>query len=374
MEFNISSATLLKGTLDINKAIPAKTNYPILECFLFDLEGENLTITASDKELTLRTQLTTVSTSEDGKIAIPAVQIIDLLKALPDQAIVLSTKSDNTFEVKWGNGFSTLPYFPAEDYPEILGAGEDACSASIASTALVDGISNTIYATADDEMRPAMNGIYFDLEEDHITFVASDSHKLICYGSNDLKFDQKAAFILHKKPASILKSVLGKDGDVVLKFDVNTNMVEFHYDQTVLICRLIVGRFPDYKRVIPQNNSNILRIDRAQLLDTVRRVGVCANKASNHIKFDLQPNSIEVTAQDISFALAAYEKLDCDYSGESINIGFKSTFLIDILNNFACETLVIKFADPRRAALILPSEEEGAKLNLCGILMPLMVS
>lgn len=375
MEFIISSANLLKGALDVYKAVPAKTTLPILECLLFELEGENLTITASDKELTLRTKLQTDSTATSGNIVVPARQLIELLKALPDQPITIKSNEEGSFECKWSNGNSSLPYFPAEDYPSISGANQDTTVAVIPTETLLSGISNTIYATADDEMRPAMNGIFFDMTPSNITFVASDSHKLICFGSKNITIDTEASFILHKKPAGILKSSLDKEGeDVQIRFDVNTNLAEFTFGQTTMICRLIVGRFPDYRRVIPQNNSNILKIDRLQLLNTVRRVAVCANKASNHIKFDLKEGQLEITAQDLGFALAAYEKIECDYNGEEMSIGFKSSFLIDILSNFDCETLIMKFADPRRASLIVPSEEEEAKLNLCGILMPIMVS
>ena len=222
-------------------------------------------------------------------------------------------------------------------------------------------------------MRPAMNGIFFDMDPDSTTLVASDSHKLICYTTKDAQISEKSSFILHKKPAAILRSILDKEeGDVTLEFD--SSMVVFHFGNTMMVCRLILGKFPDYRRVIPQNNANILRIDRAQLLDTVRRVAVCANKASNHIKMDLSEGQLEITAQDLGFALAAYEKILCDYKGENLSIGFKSSFLIDILNNIDCTTLVMKFADARRAALIIPSEEEESSSKICGILMPIMVS
>ncbi len=375
MEFIISSAALLKGTMDVYKAVPAKTSLPILECFLFVLKGERLEITASDQELTLRTAVQTQSTLSEGRMSVPARQLIDLLKALPDQPITIKTASDTSFECIWSNGNSSLPYFSAEDYPNIKGASDASSEAVLPAAVLYDGISNTIYATADDEMRPAMNGIFFDMDTTGITFVASDSHKLICFSSKDIQINEKASFILHKKPAGILKSNLSKDGeDVRIKFDVNSNMAEFHFGDSVMICRLVVGKFPDYTRVIPQNNSNILKIDRLQLLNTVRRVAVCANKASNHIKFDLKSGQLEITAQDLGFALAAYEKIECDYNGDEMSIGFKSSFLIEILSNVDCETLVMKFADPRRAALIVPSEEEEQSLKLCGILMPIMVS
>lgn len=373
MEFNISSASLLKGIMDVSKAIPAKTALPILENFLFVLNGDILEITASDQELTLRTGVEVQSSIESGSIAVPARQMIDLLKALPDQPISIKTSGEGSFECVWSNGNSSLPYFPAADYPEIKGTGEDAMRATFPAEVLSEGIGSTIYATADDEMRPAMNGIFFDMDTASTTMVASDSHKLICYTSKDIKVGEKSSFILHKKPAAVLRSIIDKESEEVsVAFDSGT--VEFRFGHTMMICRLIVGKFPEYRKVIPQNNSNILKIDRAQLLNTVRRVAVCANKASNHIKFDLAPGQIEITAQDLGFALAAYEKLSCEYNGDNLSIGFKSSFLIEILGNMTCNSLVMKFADARRSALIVPSEEEEESEKICGILMPIMVS
>ena len=372
MKFNVSSAELLKAIMDVSKAIPAKSALPILENFLFSITGNLLEITASDSELTLRTTIEVDSTQEEGSIAVPARHMVDLLKALPDQPVSIRTVSDSSFECGWSSGNSTLPFFPAEDYPRIKSVDEDAETVTFPAQTLLDGISGTIYATADDEMRPAMNGIFFDIDTASTTLVASDSHKLICYTSDDVMAPAKCSFILHKKPAGVLKSLIGKDADTVeVKFD-NNNVV-FTFGQTLMICRLIVGKFPKYRDVIPQTNSNILKIDRLQLLNTVRRISVCANKGSNHIKFDLKPGQLEVSAQDLGFAIAAYEKTPCDYNGDDLTIGFKSSFLTDILSNMTCETIVMKFADARRAVLIVPSEEETESEKICGILMPIMI-
>ena len=373
MKFTVSSAELLKGIMDVSKAIPAKSALPILENFLFVLSGNELQITASDSELTLRTAVRVEGTEEEGSIAVPARHMTDLLKALPDQPISIRTLGGNaSFECAWANGNSTLPYFPAADYPEIKGASADAEQIEFGAQDLLDGIGSTIYATADDEMRPAMNGIFFDIDVDSTTLVASDSHKLICYTTAGVRGAPKSYVILHKKAAAVLKSILGKDDDtVVIRFDANT--VEFTFGKTTMICRLVVGKFPKYRDVIPQNNSNVLRIDRVQLLNVVRRIAVCANKASNHIKLDLKPGQLEISAQDLGFALAAYEKVGCDYSGDDLTIGFKSSFLSDILGNMTCDTVVMKFLDARRAALIVPSEEEEESEKICGILMPIMI-
>ena len=372
MEFKVSSAALLKGILDVSKAIPAKTALPILENFLFVLKGSALEITASDQELTLRTNVELDSVSEEGSIAVPARQIIDLFKTLPDQPVTIKTSSDSSFECIWSNGNSSLPYFPAEDYPAIKGAGNDAITVRFPAQTLIDGIGGTIYATADDEMRPAMNGIFFDIDPAGTTLVASDSHKLICYTTAAAKTEMPLSFILHKKAAAVLKGAIAKEaGDVSILFDAST--VQFKFAKTTLVCRLIVGKYPRYRDVIPQNNSNILRIDRMQFLNTIRRISVCANKASNSIKFKFDSNVMEVTSQDLGFNIAAYEKVSCDYSGDVLSIGFKSNFLADILNNMSCETIVMKFLDARRAAIIMPSEEEEESEKICGILIPVLV-
>ncbi len=369
MKLVISSSELLKGIMTVAKAIPTKSALPILENFLFDLKGNTLEITASDSELTMKTSIEVENAEEEGQIAIPAKHLMDLLKELPDQPLSIKTISETSFEFSWANGASTLPYFPAGDYPPFTGMEENAVTLEFPAQSMVEGIASTIYATADDEIRPTMNGIYFDIDLDSTTLVASDAHKLICYTTKDVKASEKASFILHKKPAAILRSIIGKNTETVdIAFD-SKNAV-FKFDNTIVVCRLIVGKYPRYRDVIPQNNTNVMKIDRLQLLNTVRRVSVCANKGSNHIKFNLSAGSLEITAQDLGFSLAAYEKVPCEYEGDELSIGFKSTFMIEILSNIDCNEIVLKFADGTRPAVIIPSEEEEESEKICGILMP----
>ena len=373
MKVIISSSELLRAVMAVAKAIPAKSPLPILENFLFDLKGNVLEITASDSELTLKTQVEVESTSEEGRIAVPAKHMMDLLKELPDQPLTISTTSDSSFVCSWASGESTLPYFPAEDYPEIVGTDETAVTLQFPAQSLVDGIASTIYATADDEIRPAMNGILFDIDTASTTLVASDSHKLICYTTTDVNASEKASFILHKKPAAILKAIIGKDAETVeIAFD--SKNATFRFGQTMVICRLVVGKYPKYRDVIPQNNSNILRINRVQLLNTVKRVSVCSNKASNHIKFDLKSGSLMISAQDLGFSIAAHETMQCQYDGDDLTIGFKSPFIIEILSNMNCGEVVMKFLDSKRAALVVPAEDEAESEKVCGIIMPIMIS
>lgn len=369
MKLVISSSELLKGIMTVAKAIPSKSALPILENFLFDLKGNILEITASDSELTMKTSIEVENAEEEGQIAVPAKHLMDLLKELPDQPLSIKTVSETSFEFCWANGASTLPYFPATDYPPFTNMEENAVSLDFPAQSLVDGISSTIYATADDEIRPTMNGIFFDIDTESTTLVASDAHKLICYTTKDVSASEKASFILHKKPAAILRSIIGKTTEnVSIVFD--TKNAVFKFDNTIVVCRLVMGKYPRYRDVIPQNNTNIMKIDRLQLLNSVRRVSVCANKGSNHIKFSLSSNSLEITAQDLGFSIAAHEKVACEYDGEDLGIGFKSTFMIEILSNIDCSEIVLKFADGTRPAVIVPSEEEELSEKICGILMP----
>lgn len=371
MKFSVSSADLLKGILTVQKAVPAKATEAILEDYLLILKGKVLELTASDMEITLKTELE-VATEEEGSIAIPARQITDLLKELPDQPLTISTIGESSFSCAWSSGESTLPYFNPEDYPQTPGTAAGAVKVEVPAQSLVDGISNTVYASSDEENRPIMNSIFFDIKPDATTLVASDLQKLICFTADDVKAASDASFILNKRHANVLKAILGKIEDTVsVTFD--DKVVIFRFGQTTMVSRLVTGKYPDYRTIIPKNNSNILKINRVQLLNTVRRIAVCSPKASNHIKFELTAGSLEVSAQDVGFEIAAHEKVACQYDGEDLVIGFKSTHIIEILSNLGCDEIVMKFADKRRSALLLPSEGEAAQVKVFGIIMPIMV-
>ena len=374
MRLVISSSELLKGLLTVSKAIPSKTTEAILEDYLFDLKGNVLEVTASDKEITMKTviEVETSGPEDDGKIAVPARQLNDLLKELPDQPITISTMANNQFECAWSSGASTLPYFNPDDYPASQSAGVDATTVIFPGQSLIDGIGKTIYASSDEDNRPVMNSIFFDISPDSTTLVASDLQKLTCYTADDVKSEAPCSFILNKRHAAVLKSVIGKDVEnVTITFDSKTAV--FKFDSTTIICCLVVGKYPDYRTIIPQNNSNILRISRVQLLNTVRRIAVCSPKGSNHIKFELTQGSLEISAQDPGFEVAAHEKIACQYDGCDLSIGFKSTHIIEMLSNLTCDGIVMKFVDKRRSALLLPSEEEAKNEKVFGIVMPIMV-
>ncbi|MBQ2452777.1 MAG: DNA polymerase III subunit beta [Bacteroidales bacterium] len=370
MKISLSSSQLLAGMMMVAISIPSKTSNPILENFLCEAEGTTLTLTASDGEITLKTILEVDEVEESGRIAIPAKQITELLKELPDQPLKVHTLENNCFECTWLNGNSTFPYVDADDFPAVAGVDESAIEISMPTETLTEGISSTVYATSDDESRPVLNAILFDIDVDSTTLVASDTHKLICYTTGDIQTQEKASFILHKKPANILKNILGKEETVKVNFDGKTAI--FTFGDTVATCRLLNGKYPAYRNVIPTNNSSILKIDRVQLLNAVKRVAVCANKASNQIRVDLSEGKIEITSQDTGFNTKAFERISCLYEGEDLSIGFKSTFLVEILSNMGCNEIEIKFADARKPALIKPVDEEMGKEKVCGIVMPIM--
>lgn len=373
MKFTVSSSELLRVVLTVQKAIPAKATDAILNNYLFELSGNTLTVTASDKEITIRDIVEVDSAEEEGRIAVPSKQISDLLKELPDVPVTIATVNDSAFNCAWGgNGESTLPYYNPDDYPTIKSAEGDATVISMPAEILSEGIGSTVYACSNDEARAIMNSIYFDIKPDSTTFVASDLQKLVCYTTADVKASTACSFNLNKRHAAVVKAILGKD-DTTVEIRFDDKFAELKSGNVTIICCLVRGKYPDYTTIIPKNNSNILSISRVQLLNTIRRISVCAEKSSNHVKLDLTSDCLEISAQDLGFEIQAHEKVSCQYNGEDLTIGFKSPHLIEMLSNLSCETLVMKFADRRRSALIMPSAEEEQKDKVFGIVMPVMV-
>lgn len=375
MKLVVSSSELLKGISTVSGALPKKTTEAILENYLFSLKGSTLEVTASDMEISLRTEVPVQSTLEEGRIAVP-VKHLEFLKTLADQPVTISTTGENVLECAWGTGASTLSYNNADDYPVIKAPGEGAVTVGIPAESLSKAIGSTVYAASNEDNRPIMNSIFFDITPDGTTLVASDLQKLVCYSADELKANEPASFILNKNHASSLKKILGKEGDVAITFD--DKVIELRFAGTTAICNLVLGKYPAYRTIIPQNNSNILTISRTLLLNTVQRIAMFSPKGSNHIKLEFRGNSLEVgtlavSAQDTGFEIAGHDTVACSYEGDDLTIGFKSTHLVEMLSNLNCETVVIKLADKRRAALVLPSESEAADEKVFGIVMPVMV-
>ncbi|MDO9679375.1 MAG: DNA polymerase III subunit beta, partial [Bacteroidales bacterium] len=305
---------------------------------------------------------------------IPARLLVDSLKEFADIPLEFSSNENQTsIEITWANGNSTLPCTGADDYPSIATISSDRTSITVNSQILLEGVNRTLYATAEEELRPVMNGIYFDIDIESATMVASDAHKLVCFTRHDIKSEQKSSFILPKKPSSILKNLLSKvEEDVKILFDQKNAYFEF--ESFILVCRLVEGNYPAYKSVIPKNNTNRLIINRQDFLNSTRRVSVCSNQASSLVKLKLSFNQLVISAQDLDFSISAHERLTCQYDGDPMEIGFKSTFLIEILSNLSYNDISLELSDPSRAALILPSGSNDPAEEILALIMPMLVS
>lgn len=375
MKFVVSSTELLSHLSALSKVISSKSTMPILDNFLFQLTETELTITASDLESTLITSLELDNIEGEGAIAVPAKRVIDSLKEFPEQPLTFHIDSDSyNVEIFSDNGKFSIMGQNAEDFPEqpTLNA-EGTSSININHTVLRKGIDKTLFATADDELRPVMNGVYIELSPEYMSFVASDAHKLVRYRRTDAKAEFESSFILPKKPASLLKNLLPREEfDVKVEFDdKNAFIILSNYK---LICRLVEGNYPNYNSVIPTNNPNKMTIDRLNFLNTVKRVSVFSNQASNLIKLNINDNQLVVSAQDIDYSISAVERLNCEYEGDEIEIGFKSTFLQEILANISAGDVMVEMSDPTRAGLLLPATAEEEDEDMLMLLMPMMIN
>jgi DNA polymerase III subunit beta len=374
MKFVVSSTELLKHLNAISRVISSKNTLPILDNFLFKIEGTTLLITASDLETTLITKIDLEHSAADGLIAVQAKIMLDTLKEFPEQPLTFNIDLETfAVEILSANGKFSIVGHNGEDFPSLPSLAENHNALNLPHDLLLAGINKTLFATADDELRPVMNGIFVELSTEEIAFVASDAHKLVRYKRNDVKYTDTASFILPKKPASLLKSLLPReDSDVKLEFDDKNAF--FTLNGFKLVCRLVEGKYPAYNSVIPTNNPNELVIDRVEFFTTLKRVSVFANQASNLVRLKLNPSQLIVSAQDIDFAISAVETIKCEYEGQSMEIGFKSTFLVEILSNLSSEHVKLKLSDPSRAGLLLPAEKELEYEDVLMLLMPMMIN
>lgn len=373
MKFIVSSTTLFSRLQAVSRVVNSKNALPILDCFLFNLEDGTLSVTASDSETTMVTTLEVNDSDENGSFAVVAKTLLEALKEVPEQPLVFEINS-STYEitVQYQNGKYSLMGQNADEFPQSAQLDGSAVRVDIEAGILLNGINRAVFATADDELRPVMNGIYFDITTEDITMVASDGHKLVRCKTFAAKGSERAAFILPKKPASLLKNLLQKEQNPIsIEFDDRNAM--FVLDNYRMVCRLIEGRYPNYNSVIPQNNPHKVTVDRQMFIGALRRVSIFSSQASSLIKLRLQENQIVVSAQDIDFSTSAEETQVCQYAGAAMSIGFKSTFLIDILNNIPSQEVVIELADPSRAGVIVPVEQEENE-DLLMLLMPMMLN
>lgn len=373
MKFVVSSATLLSHLQAISRVINSKNTLPILDCFLLNLKDNVLSLTAADTETRLETSVEVQNAEGNGNLAINAKNLLDPLRELPDQPLTFDI-NDETLEVYiyYYNGKYNFVGLKGDEYPRPKELKDTALTINVEAGLLFDGINRTVFATADDELRPVMNGIYFDITADDLTFVASDGHKLVRVTTPDVKGEGRSSFILPKKPANLLKSLLPKEtGTVEIKFDENNAYVTM--SNFVMICRFVEGRYPNYNSVIPKNNPNNVVLDRLALLNALKRVAVFSNPASSLIKLQLSEDKIVVSAQDIDFLTSAEEIIPCTYAGNAMSIGFKAVFLIDILNNIPASDVRVELSDPSRAGVILP-EEKDEHQDMLTLLMPMMLN
>lgn len=373
MKFIVSSTGLFSHLQAISRVINSKNSLPILDCVLMEVKEGILSLTASDSESTLTTSLPVNDTDGNGRFAVSARKFIDSLKEIPEQPLTFEVDTNNfNIAIYYLNGKYSLVGQNADDFPLAPALRANPIHISMASKVLVNGINRTLFATAEDELRPVMNGVYMDMTPADITFVASDGHRLVRDKSTAAHADTNAAFILPKKPSNIWKTLLTKGEDeVTIDFDEKNAVITA--SEYKMVCRLIEGRYPNYNSVIPQDNPYKVRIDRQAMMSALRRVSVFSSQASSLIKLHLDNNQLQISAQDIDFSTSAEEILTCEYDGNPMSIGFKSTFLIDILNNLNAEEVIIELTDPSRAGVIVPAEQEEND-DVLMLLMPMMLN
>ena len=373
MRFTVSSTALSSKLSALSRVINSKNSLPILADFVFDIEDNKLCLTASDSENVMETELPLVESDGSGRFAIGNKDLLEGVKGFSEQPITFDVNLEtNIAKISYQNGMFSMPIESADEFPKAQAVSEGATTITLPSNIMADNLGRSLFATAQDELRPVMNGVYFDLTPECLAIVASDGHKLVRNKVMTIKSEQPAAFILPKKPATLLRNMLQKEGgDVTIRFDERN--AEISYEDGTIICRLIEGRYPNYNSVIPQNNPNTLTVDRLTLLSALRRVQPFANDSSNLIRFHVEGSTLQLNAEDFDFSKTATEQMTCEYNGQPMSIGFKGSSFIEILNNFECQEVTIHLADPSRAGLVLPSEQpEGQDVLM--LMMPMLIN
>ncbi len=374
MKFIVASGELQKALNTVSGVISSSQSRPILENFLFELENDLLKITASDGETTLLTSLAVKSESQ-GKIAVPAKMFQDIIKSFGDQPLTFVVKPHETQEGglleildEKDNYFIALDN--AEDYPELM-EFDSAQKVVVPSGVLAEALSNTLFATSNDSLRPVMTGVLFQFGEEETNFVSTDSHRLVVYKRTDIKNNEPKEFIMPKKPLSIFKNILsGSDDEVVIEF--NENMAKFSFGEHTWICRLIDGKYPNYTAVVPKENPNVLTINRNLLLSSIRRASIFSSKSTNQVRFKLSGNILHLHAEDTEYANKAEMQIPCEYKGEDINIGFSSKFLTEMLAVLNSEDILIKMSQPNRPGIIEPVDGLDEDEHILMLSMPVI--
>lgn len=371
MKFIVNSAYLLKQLSNINGVITTNPVVPILENFLFELDKGGLTVTASDLQTSMITELQ-VESKEKGSIAVPARILLDTLKNLPEQPVTFSIdESTYSVEIISDNGRYKLSGENATDFPKVPAVSND-FSAEISSEVLSRAINNTIFATSNDELRPAMTGVYVNLGDKNTTFVATDGHRLVRYRRTDVKSDQGNAIIIPRKALNLLKATLpAENTDVVLNFNMANAF--FKFGNIRMICRLIDERFPDYENVIPSGNNIKMTIGRNDLLGALKRISIYANKTTHQVRLKITGSELQISAEDLDFSNEANERLSCEHDGEDIEIGFNAKFLVEMLGNMDSDQIRLTMSAPNKAGVIFPAEKDEAE-DILMLVMPVMLN
>lgn len=374
MRFTVSSSALSSKLNMLAKVIGSKNSLPILDCFLFQVANGEMSITASDSDNVIKSTLALTDHDGEGEFCVPNRVILDALKELPEQPLHFDVDAAGeaiAIKIVYQNGLYNFTGQSAEEYPRTQSMNDACTTVSLPTEMLINNISRSLFATANDELRPVMNGIYFDLTADALAIVASDGHKLVRSKNFTIKSESPSAFNLPKKPASLLKNILSKDGDdAIIKFDDRS--AEIQFTDGVMRCRLIDGRYPNYNSVIP-NNPNEVTVDRRGLQSALRRVLPFASESSQLIRFHIESGRFEVSSEDIDFSTSAKEQLSCEYNGSPISIGFKGSSLMEILGNITSDNIIIQLADPSRAGIIVPAEQPENE-DILMLIMPMLLN
>jgi DNA polymerase III subunit beta len=374
MRFTVSSSALSSKLNMLAKVIGSKNSLPILDCFLFQVANGEMSITASDSDNVIKSTLALTDHDGEGEFCVPNRVILDALKELPEQPLHFDVDAAGeavAIKIVYQNGLYNFTGQNAEEYPRTQSMNDACTTVSLPTEMLINNISRSLFATANDELRPVMNGIYFDLTADALAIVASDGHKLVRSKNFTIKSESPSAFNLPKKPASLLKNILSKDGDdAIIKFDDRS--AEIQFTDGVMRCRLIDGRYPNYNSVIP-NNPNEVTVDRRGLQSALRRILPFASESSQLIRFHIESGRFEVSSEDIDFSTSAKEQLSCEYNGSPISIGFKGSSLMEILSNLTSDNIIIQLADPSRAGIIVPAEQPENE-DILMLIMPMLLN
>ncbi len=373
MKFIISSTLLLKNLQAIQGVINTNNTLPILDDFLFELTDDNLTITSSDLETTMRVIVKTDMSEDNGSIAIPAKILVDTLKTFPDIPVAITIDpATQMIEISAGEGKYKLSGHKSDEYPRTPSL-EETSAVEFDSTLLAYAINKTLFATGNDELRLVLSGIFCELTPDDVTFVATDAHKLVKYRRTDVTAAKSTAFILPKKPMNLLKNIL-LNQSLPVTIEFNKTNAFFSFGNIHLICRLIEGKYPNYDAVIPKENPNKLTIDRHALLTSIKRVSIFANQSTHQIRFRITGQELVLSAEDIDFSNEARERLSCAYEGEDMEIGFNSKFLVEMLSNIDTTEVRLDMSAPNRAGILTPVNSENKAEDILMLVMPVMLN